>query len=455
MATETQGTQSEQNYWIRSSLLTLLEKGFGLLFGLGLAMVLWRQLSKQEMGSWAMFLLIAAFVEMARSGMIQNALMRFIAEYRNDPKALGHIQTTAVVMSLCFSVVSSILLFLCMQMLAIKLDAPQLTVVLPIYFLINFVMIGLFHANYVQQSHFEFRGIFWSTFFYRGVPFAFAVFCSLRQMPVSLRSLAISMLLGAVLGTFASARFAWPFFQHARTFSMEWLKKMMDYGKYVLGNNMSTMIYKNIDKVAVSGILGAETFAIYDAASKITQMVEVPSFSMAAVVFPQSAKASIEQGTAGVKYLYERSVGAILAFILPFIIACLLFAEPIVRILAGEQYTDSAGVLRLTALFGLFLPYAVQFGTILDSTGRPATNFWYTSFTAVLNLVLSYFFVTNFGLYGGAYATLISYVVSFFLMQRLLGKSYQINPINALKYVPQFYVAAWSVLQNKWKGATV
>jgi lipopolysaccharide exporter len=453
MAQSATTPQNGRSYWIRSSLLTLLEKGFGLLFGLGLAFVLWRQLPKAEMGSWAMFLLIAAFVEMARSGMIQNALMRFIAQYRHDKNAIGHIQTTALILSLGFSLVSTFLLLLFMQMLANELNAPQLLDVLPVYFMTNFVMIAFFHANYVQQAAFEFRGIFWSTFLYRGVPFAFALYCSLRQIPISLRSLAMSMVLGAVLGTLASMVYAWPHFHHARKFSMEWLKRMTGYGRYVLGTNLCTMLYKNIDKVAVSGVLGAESLAIYDAAAKITQMVEMPSFSMAAVVFPQSAKAIEESGTTGVKRLYERSVGAILAFILPFVLACLLFAEPIVRVLAGPQYEDSAGVLRLTALFGLFLPYAVQFGTILDSTGHPGTNLLYTAFTAAFNLVLSYVFVRQFGLYGAAVATLISYTVSFVLMQRMLGKAYQINPINALKHVPEFYRAGWNIIRKKSIGA--
>ncbi len=449
MAKSSAQPQSGRSYWIRSSLLTLLEKSFGLLFGLGLAFVLWRQLTKAEMGSWAMFLLIAAFVEMARSGMIQNALMRFIAQHKQDSEAIGHIQTSALVISFLFSIVSSLLLLLSMQLLANQLNAPKLVEIIPIYFLTNFAMIGLYHANYVQQASFEFRGIFWSTFFYRGVPFAYAVFCSLRQIPISLRALALSMALGAIIGALASMVYAWSHFHHAKRISFTWIKQLMAYGRFVLGTNLSTMLYKNMDKVAVSGLLGAESLAVYDAASKITQMVEMPSFSMAAVLFPQSARAIEEKGAQGVKHLYERSVGAILAFILPFILLCLLFAEPIVRVLAGEQYQDSAGVLRLTAFFGLFLPFAVQFGTILDSTGEPGTNFWYTFFTAMLSLGLSYLFVWQFGLYGAAFATLVSYSISFFLMQRLLSKKYSINPIHAFKHVPGFYSIGWNMIKGK------
>jgi lipopolysaccharide exporter len=455
MQTTSQTSADNRKYWIRSSLLTLLEKGFGLLFGLGLAMILWRSMTKAEVGTWGVFLLVTALVEMTRSGMIQNALMRFIAQNADKDTELGHIQTSALVLSVMFSIVSTFLLFVSLGFMASKLDAPQLVEIFPIYFLINFVMIAFYHANYVQQANLEFRGIFWSTFYYRGLPFAWAVYCIATGSTLYLKHLAIAMLVGATIGALVSAKFAFPYFRIAKQISKAWLGKMLSYGKYVLGTNLSTMIYKNIDRVAVGSVIGTEAFAIYDAAAKITQMVEVPSFSMAAVVFPQSSRAMHEQGTEGVKQLYERSVAAILAFILPFIVACLLFAEPIVRILAGPEYIDSAGILRLTALFALFLPFAVQFGTILDSTGKPHTNFWYTTFTAVLNLGLSFVFVRKFGLYGGAYATLLSYIVSFVLMQRVLGKEYRIRPLNAIAHVPVMYKAAWQMVSVKLNRATV
>jgi O-antigen/teichoic acid export membrane protein len=112
-------------------------------------------------------------------------------------------------------------------------------------------------------------------------------------------------------------------------------------------------------------------------------------------------------------------------------------------------------VLRLTAFFGLFLPFAVQFGTILDSTGRPATNFGYTAFTAALNAVLSYALVWQIGLLGAALATLTGYVVSFFLMQRLLYRDYGIQAWNAFRYIPEFYRMGWQLLTARWVPARV
>ena len=141
-------------------------------------------------------------------------------------------------------------------------------------------------------------------------------------------------------------------------------------------------------------------------------------------------------------------MAAILAIILPFLLAVLVFAEPIIRIFAGDQYADSADVLRLTAFFGLFMPFAVQFGTVLDSTGKPGLNFVCTLFTALLNWGLSFLFVRQFGLFGAAYATLAGYTVSFVVMQYFLYKYFKINALHAFFYIPGFYKKIWIMLKG-------
>jgi len=450
--TGTRPSAAPNNYWVRSGLLTLLEKGSGLIFSLGTLVLLARSLTKEAFATWGLFLLATYFLEMGRSGLIMNGLVRYLTTHRNDRTASIAISSASLTLNLAFSIGSNLLLWGGMGWLARTYQAPQLTEVLPVYFMTNFVMAFFYHFNYVQQANFEFRGVFWSTFFFRGILLVWVTMCWFRGWTVELPHLAMSMLTGAVLGTAGSWLYARRFLTYQFRFDFQWIKKLTAFGKYVLGTNLSTMFYKNFDKLALGQLLGPAAFALYDVAGKVTQMVEAPSFSIATVVFPQSADRMAREGTVGIKRLYERSVGAILAIILPFLVFILVFAEPVVRLLAGEQYIESANILRITAFLGLFLPFAVQFGTILDSTGRPATNFRYTFFTAVLNLVLSYGFVWKFGLYGAPFATLTGYAVSFVLMQRLLRRDYNIQWWAAFRYLPEVYRMGWKIIGLKYSN---
>ncbi len=439
----------------RNTVFALLEKGSGMVIALGTAMLLLRGLSKEDFAAWGLFLLVTYLLEMARAGLIQNGLVRHVALHRNDALVFATIKSAALWLNFGFSIISNVLLWLSMGWIIDTWQVPQLTAVFPVYFMTNFVMALLYHFNFLQQAQHEFKGIFQANVCFRGILFAWVLLCKILGISLDLPSLAIAMLAGAALGTVASWRvlkgIPRPKFVGVipREDVLDWIKKLASYGKWVFGTNLSTMFYKNVDKLALGYLIGPAAFAVYDAAGKVTQMVETPSFSIAAVVFPQGAERMEQQGAAGIKQLYERSVGAILAIILPFLLAILLFPKTIMLFFAGAAYLESANILVITAFFGLFLPFAVQFGTILDATGKPQVNFAYTLFTALLNLALSWYFIQQFGLLGAAWATLAGYALSFVLMQHYLYKHFNIKALNAFRQVPDFYKMGWSMLRSK------
>lgn len=444
----------------KNAFFSLLEKGSGMVFALGTAMLLLRGLSKEDFAAWGLFLLVTYVLEMARAGLIQNGLVRHLALHRASPMEYQAIKRAALWLNFGFSLCSNVVLWLSTSWIITTWQTPQLANVLPVYYLTNFVMALLFHFNFVQQAHHEFRGIFWANFCWRSALFAWVLLCKIAGLGFSLTALALAMLAGAVLGALASwqvlRRIPQPVPEGPlpSALVLEWAKKLVAYGKWVLGTNLSTMFYKNVDKLALGYLMGPAAFAVYDAAGKVTQMVEAPSFSIAAVVFPQGAERMALHGPVGVKQLYERSVGAILAIILPFVALILCCSKTIMLLFAGPAYLESANVLVLTAFFGLFLPFAVQFGTILDATGKPRVNFAYTLFTALLNLGLSWWFIHQFGLVGAALATLAGYTFSFVLMQVYLYKHFKINALNAFQCVPGFYAMGWAMLQNRGRHTT-
>jgi O-antigen/teichoic acid export membrane protein len=378
-----------------------------------------------------------------------NGLIRYLTIHRDDPRTYSIISTASFVLNAAFTLLICLVIWGLEAWVGRSYQLPQLTGMLEVYLVTAVLMTFLIHFNFVQQANLEFRGIFWSSLFLRFPALCWAVMCLFTGQKIDLIGLVYWMLIGTGIGAVVSWLFARPYLRHAYSIDFEWIKKLFAFGKFGFGTNLSTMFYKNLDKLVLGQILWPMAFALYDVAGKVTTMVEAPSFSIAQVVFPQSTARMETEGKAGVKWLYERSVAAILAIILPLLLACLLFAEPIVLLLASKQYAESANLLRLTAFFGLFMPFAVQFGTVLDSTGRPGLNFIYTFFTAVLNLVLSYFLVKNIGLFGAAIATLIGYTISFFLMQQVLKREYGIRWQQVFRHLPDMYRMGWELIQEK------
>ena len=148
------------------------------------------------------------------------------------------------------------------------------------------------------------------------------------------------------------------------------------------------MIFKSLDRFVIGSFTGLKTqVSTYDLSIKIINLAEVPTTTLAAILFPQSARKNHEEGSSAVKFLYEKSVGVLLSLIIPIIIFILVFADIIVNLLGSAAYSSAAPILRLTIFFGFFMAFAVQFGTVMDASGKPKLNFWITTLGAVVNLV--------------------------------------------------------------------
>jgi O-antigen/teichoic acid export membrane protein len=217
------------------------------------------------------------------------------------------------------------------------------------------------------------------------------------------------------------------------------VKELFNYGKYSFGTSLGAMVFGSIDQWMLGALHSPSAAGAYNIAIRITNLVEVPTGTVARIVFPQSAKRMETEGKAGIKYLYEKSVGTILALLIPGLLFLFIFSDYVVDFLAGEKYDDAVPILHVTILFCLFVPFARQFGTIMDSIGKPKLNFTLTIIMAAVNVAMNFIFIRWLGVIGAAYATLTSYAVGFVIGQSILRKQLDVNFLNAFVYAVKFY----------------
>jgi len=427
---------SEKSYWLKSGLFSLFERGSIFLFGIGSFLFLANNLSKEDWGTWVIFLITTSFIEVGRSGLLQNALVKYLTTCEEEEYSI--ISTASLVLNITLTGLSILLLFAIAQPLAQWQEAPILTTLVKIYAITTVVLLPLQQFNFIQQGNLDFKGIFWSNFTKQGLFFAFIAFTFLSGNTLTLIDLAKAQIFTAFFGGIVSFSFAKKYLRFSSVVDMDWVKKLFSFGKYVFGTNLSAMLYKSIDKYMLGALVGTSFTGAYENAVRVTNLSEVPTFSIAQIVFPQGAKKIKTGGKPAIKELYEKSVGAIFAIILPFILFVFLFPDFIINTIA-PKWTETIPVLQLTILYGLFLPFAIQFGTVLDSMGRPKINFYFTIFGAFLNIIFNYIFITKYGLIGAAYGTLTTYSITFILNQIVLYKILKVKAYNAFGYMFQFY----------------
>lgn len=425
-----------------------MERASMQLFALVSAMILFRAISQKEIGHWATFLTVITVVEVGRTGLLQNALIKYLSNANEkDYKA---INTASLYLNVLVGILVAVSFLILSKPASDFFGVPALDSLFDLYAINTILLTPLLQFNFIQQANLDFKGILWSSVVRQLVLFAYVLIFFLFHLPITLSNLVIVRAVGIGLGGCVAWYFARGYLRFDKKVSWEWVVRLFNFGKYVMGTNLATMIYKGTDRVMIAKFFGDVQVAIFDSAVKITNLAEAPTFSMATILFPQSARVGRADGLS-TKVLYEKAVGAILTILIPAIVLVLFFAEWIILFIAGESYLSAANILRVTMFYGIFIPFAVQFGTVLDSTGRPKTNFIFTVLSVFLNLVLNYFFIIRFGTIGAAYGTLLAYFLGFIAMQVYLYRTFGVVAFRASLYMITFYVLIANTLQNRLK----
>jgi O-antigen/teichoic acid export membrane protein len=226
-------------------------------------------------------------------------------------------------------------------------------------------------------------------------------------------------------------------------------RELFHFGKYTFGTSVSSMLVKNTDSWMIGRFISTAGVAVYNPALRMANLVEVPTLTIANMIFPRVSQKMKDQGIHGIRDIYYKSVSLILASMLPMVIPFFLFAETVITIVFGAEYIDSAPILRVTIFYCLIIPFNRQFGTLMDGLKFPKINFYLLVLVAVLNVISNYFFLKWFGLIGSAYGTLLAYFVVFILNQIILYRMYGINTLRVLEGIPEWYRLGWEIFMKK------
>ncbi|MBC8110909.1 MAG: flippase, partial [Verrucomicrobia bacterium] len=449
-------TDNSKSYWLTSGIFTLLKYGSALVFNFGSNVLLYYLLSVKESGVWSLFLIIAVnFIEVSRSGLIQNGLIRYLSITHVDdhPKII----TASFTLNLILTAITVTLLGLGGHWLALTLKMPEIEPLFYFYIITTLLLIPFLQFQYIQQANMDFRGVFWGNFVKQGVNFGVIVIAYALHYTPTLLNLVHLQTLTTIAGTFVAWFFVRRFLKFSKVIDWTWVKKLFDYGKYVFTTNLGATIFGSIDSIMLSMLIPAqnganrEAVAFQGVALRITNVVEVPTNAMADILFPQSARRLETQGKEGVKYLYEKAVGVIIALVLPGLILLYLFPRFAILLVTGkDEFLEAVAILQITILYTIFVPFDRQCGTILDSIGKQRLNFLLTAFNAVVNIVSNYTYIKlfNLGLLGASYGTLTTYIISFVLRQMILRRELGVNLANVFVYAFGFYGEMFKIGKN-------
>ncbi|HTI09470.1 MAG TPA: oligosaccharide flippase family protein [Puia sp.] len=424
------------SYWIHSGKYTAIQKFSVLGMGIVSFMLLTRVLGPEGFGVWGLFLTISSITETARTALIKNAFIRFM--HQTPEEEHGNLQTGAWILSLSISIALALIFLLAAYSVSQWLNAPELGNMLQ-WYAITLLMTVLFsQCEMLLNAKMDFRGVCYMYVIRQGLLLAAIGACALANYKITPGTLSLFYLVSVIAGGLTGALFSRPYFRWDLTGYKPWIGKLWRFGRYVFGNNVSSLLFRSTDNFITSNMFGTAVSAYYNACLRIGNLVDMPSQVLGDVLFPKAAQYNSSDRGA-IKHMYERTVGAILVFSIPALLVLILLPSLILHFLAGGKFMMAAPVLRITAFFGFTLPFLKQFGTIMDATGHPDTNFRVMFLALCIDILANLLGVHFFGIIGAAIGTATTYFIIFVITQTILYKRFGVEVLNIFRNTFSLY----------------
>ena len=199
-------------------------------------------------------------------------------------------------------------------------------------------------------------------------------------------------------------------------------KKLVHDSWPLLLAGLSGYIYGRIDQVMIQHLMNSASVGLYDAAVRLTEIWGFFPGIFITSLFPAIVNA---RTTNHVEYIKRFKILSFFTLGVAVSIALFVYiiAPLLVAILFGAEFTASTTVLRIYiwSLVGTIAVSLMQCYLIAENKSKKIL--FLTAFGAVVNIGLNTQLIPLFGIYGAAYATVISYfaiMVAFFITEKSL-----------------------------------
>lgn len=355
------------------------------------------------MGTWALFLVVTTIFETTKSSLLKNAHIRFVSSSKDKDQRSAVASSSLLINASITGVFILLILFFGKWLSAWLHEGHDLDDMLRAFIPGLIGMVFFSHMEAVQQSHLDFKGVFAGYFVRQLAFFVIIVLHTILKIPFSLPRLAFYLSGCIFLGAFVIYLFSRSYLFYRFNPSRTTLKNIFGYGGYIFSSGLVANVFSNVDQVLTARFIpDGSSVAYYNAASRISQLIDVPSYAAADILFPKTSMASVEEGSGKVRYLYERMVAALLCFTIPTGLFILIFPKLMITIIAGSRYVASAPIIQLYVVTGMIGPMQNQAANLLNSIGKSGLCFLLNTLSLVAKLLINCVCLFYIGFYGAA-----------------------------------------------------
>ncbi|QJD77020.1 lipopolysaccharide biosynthesis protein [Spirosoma rhododendri] len=412
--------QTAGRQFIRTNaFVSLAGNGLSAVLGLATLALLARLCNQDELGNWLLFLTVYALTDTLRSGLLLNALIRNLAT-EQDPLQLRRWAGAAWQLSFGLLGGLSVLLLggaAVGYWLGYGPDWPLRATWLTV---LGLVSLPVNISGWLLQARARFKAmqlvrISVQVLFLGSIGLGYW----LHQLDSTYLFTAYTLthlLVGGVvivngwaqLGTVLSGT------------SVE-RRVLLGFGRYSMGTLLLSNLLRSSDRLLIGSLIGPEAVVIYTLPQRLIELIEMPIRSIVITDMPLLARQYGQRPLPAWAAYFNQQAGRLWLLVLPLSVGGIVAAGPLVQLLGGGNYADSAAILRCFMVYALFLPLERYSGIGLDIVDKPAQNLLKVGCMLLVNLLGDLLAILLFqSVLGVAVASVATFLAGLLLGFRLL-----------------------------------
>jgi len=201
--------------------------------------------------------------------------------------------------------------------------------------------------------------------------------------------------------------------------------KILSYSHPIALNNILGILSSNMDKIIISGFLGATYYAIYINGSYQIPLISIFISSVVAVIAPDITAFHFKEEHTQLVSVIRKSIDKTSLLVLPLFIFFLMVSKEFILALYSNKFYASIAIFRITLFI---LPFRLtNYGNILNLLGKTKTVLFISLLELVLNGALSLTLLRFMGIYGPAISFLITTIIQIFILVYYITKTVDTN----------------------------
>jgi len=238
-------------------------------------MILARHINKNQMGIWAIFMVIITVYELSKNGLLKSAHIRFVSTTKNEEDKKKIAWSSLVINFLIALMLIIFVLFFSKNISSWLNTGEELSKLLILF--IPGILIMVFYSHYeaVQQSYLDFKSLFYGNFVRQSSFFFALLYDHFFRTDINLNTILLYHTISLFLGTITLFIVGNKYLSFKIEPSIVWIKEIINFGKFILGSSIISNIYSNIDQLMTSKFLNPITVSYYSTAYRISGIIDM------------------------------------------------------------------------------------------------------------------------------------------------------------------------------------